>query len=440
MFESLTTRLQQVFKNLGRHATLSEADVDASLREVRLALLEADVNYKVVKEFLGRVKERAIGAEVSKSLNPSQQMVKIIHQELIRELGEPGKLNLTGDLPRVILLVGLQGSGKTTTTAKLARLLRSKGERVWLIAADTYRPAAVQQLNVLADEIKVNFYSQDIQNPVKVCQNGVKAAARGGASVVLVDTAGRSQIDPAMMDELAEINKKVSPVEILLVADAMTGQEAVNIAAGFKERIPLSGLILSKMDGDARGGAAISMRSVTGVPIKFIGTGEARDALELFAPDRLASRILGMGDVLSLIEKAEATIDQEAAAESAERMLKGEFTLEDFAQQLQQVRKMGPFSKILDMMPGGIAQARDQIDSVAAEKQMIHTLAIIQSMTLKERKNPRILNGSRKRRIAAGSGTSVQQVNQLIGKYRQMKKLLGTIGKRGSGLSIPGFR
>ncbi|MBN1266849.1 MAG: signal recognition particle protein [Anaerolineales bacterium] len=440
MFESLTNRLQQVFKNLSRQAKLSEADVDASLREVRLALLEADVNYQVVKEFLARVRERAIGAEVSKALNPSQQMVKIIHEELIRELGEPGKLNLTGQLPRAILMVGLQGSGKTTTTAKLARILRAKGERVWMVAADTYRPAAIQQLKILAEEIDVPFFSQDNENPVKVCEKGFESAARGGASVVLMDTAGRSQIDPAMMEELAAIHTRIQPVEILLVADAMTGQEAVNIAAGFKERIPLTGLILTKMDGDARGGAAISMRSVTGVPIKYIGTGEARDALELFAPDRLASRILGMGDVLSLIEKAEATIDQEAAAESAERMLKGEFTLEDFAQQLQQVRKMGPFSKILDMLPGGMAPAREQIDSEAAEKQMVHTLAIIQSMTLKERRNPRILNGGRKRRIAAGSGTSVQQVNQLINQYRQMKKLLGTIGKRGTGLSIPGLR
>jgi len=439
MFESLSERLQQVFKNLSRKAKRSDADVDAGGREVRLALPEADVNYQVVRQLLARVRERAIGAEVSKALNPSQQIIKIINQELITELGEPGRLLLSGELPRPILMVGLQGSGKTTTTAKLARMLRSKGERVWVVAADTYRPAAVQQLRVLAEEIDVPFFSLEDKDPVTVCEKGLQAAARGGASVVLFDTAGRSQIDPAMMGEISAINSKVKPVEVLLVADAMTGQEAVHIAAGFKESVPLTGLILTKMDGDARGGAAISMRAVTGVPIKFIGTGEGRDALEPFAPDRLASRILGMGDVLSLIERAESTVFDEDAAESAQRMLKGEFTLEDFAQQLQQVRKMGPFGKILEALPGNL-QIRDQVDSEQAEKQMVHTLAIIQSMTLKERRNPRILNGSRKRRIAEGSGTSVQQVNQLINQYRQMKKLLGTIGKRGSGLPFPGLR
>ncbi len=440
MFETLSDRLQQAFKNLSRKAKLSEADVDAGLREVRLALLEADVNYQVVKDFLARVRTRAVGAEVSRALNPSQQIIKIIHEELIAELGEPGKLNLTGPMPRPVLLVGLQGSGKTTTAAKLARMLRSKGERVWLVAADTYRPAAVKQLQVLAEEVGVGFFSLEHGKPVQVCEQGYQAAARAGATAVLFDTAGRSQIDTELMNELADINNKIRPVEILLVADAMTGQEAVNIAGGFKERIPLSGLILTKMDGDARGGAAISMRTITGVPIKFIGTGEAREALEVFAPDRLASRILGMGDVLSLIEKAEASIDQEQAAKSAERMLKGEFTLEDFAEQLQQVRKMGPINKILEMLPGGLAPASGQIDNQAAEKQMTHTLAMIQSMTPKERRNPKILNGSRKRRVAAGSGTTVQEVNQLIGQYRQMKKLLGTIGKRGKGLQIPGLR
>lgn len=441
MFESLSERLQTVFKNLGRKAKLSEADVDAGLREVRLALLEADVNYQVVKQFLARVRTRAVGTEVSRALNPSQQLIKVIHEELIAELGEPGRLNLTGEQPRAVMLVGLQGSGKTTTAAKLARLLRSKGERVWLIAADTYRPAAVDQLKILADEIGTGFFALEDGDPIEVCKQGVQAAGRGGASVALLDTAGRSQIDDALMQELSAISSRINPVETLLIADAMTGQEAVNIASGFRQHIPLTGLILTKMDGDARGGAAISMRSVTGVPIKFIGTGESRDALEVFAPERLASRILGMGDMLTLIEKAEATIDQESAEKSARRMLKGEFTLEDFAEQLQQVKKMGPLNKIMDMLPGGMAPQADQIDNELAEKQMLHTLAIIQSMTPGERRNPRVLNGSRKRRIAAGSGTSVQQINQLINQYRQMKKLLGTIGKRGSrGLPFPGLR
>lgn len=432
MFENLTERLQGVFKKLSRKAKLSEVDVDSALREVRLALLEADVNYQVVKSFLARVRERAIGHEVSKALNPTQQIIQIINQELIAALGEPQRLNLTGETPRVIMLVGLQGSGKTTTSAKLARWLRQQGERVWMIAADTYRPAAIDQLIILGQELTIPVYSDPSKTPPELCVDGIKKARKDGASVVLLDTAGRSQLDQPMMDELEAIQRKTNPVEILLIADAMTGQEAVNIATGFQEQLGLTGLILTKMDGDARGGAAISMRTVTGVPIKFIGTGEARDAFETFEPDRLASRILGMGDILSLIEKAEAAMDQDVVMHSTERMLKGEFTLEDFANQLQQVRKMGPLGKVLEMLPGGMGAGlpRD-IDSSAAEKKLLHTQAIIQSMTPGERQNPRILNARRKRRIAAGSGTNVQEVNQLLRQYRQMRKLLGTIGKRG---------
>jgi len=440
MFETLTERLQRVFTNLGRRGKLREQDVDEALREIRFALLDADVHYSVVKNLLNVVKERSLSDEVSKALNPSQQVIKILNQEMTSALGEPARLTLSGPTPRVFMLVGLQGSGKTTTAAKLAKWLRANGERTWLVAADPYRPAAVEQLKILGDDLDIPVYSDASLSPPDVCAAGIESGAKGGATVVILDTAGRSQIDAEMMQELQEVKQRVEPIETILVADAMTGQEAVNIAAGFHQAIGLTGLILSKIDGDARGGAAISMRSVTGVPIKFLGTGENLDALESFEPERLASRILGMGDVLSLIEKAETVYDQEQAEEQVGRLLSGEFTLDDFSEQLSQVQSMGPMSKILELLPGGFGGMASQIDSHEAEKQMIHSKAIIQSMTTQERRRPDILNGKRRRRIAAGSGTTVQQVNQLLRSYKQMKKMFKMVGKRGLKGLPPGLR
>ncbi|MES0343649.1 MAG: signal recognition particle protein [Anaerolineales bacterium] len=429
VFESLSTKLQTVFKELSRHGKLRPEDIDSALREIRLALLEADVHYQVVKDLLKHVKERALGEDVSRSLNPAQQVIRIIHQELVAVLGEPEHLRLQGAKPRVILLVGLQGSGKTTTAAKLARKLKGQGERTMLIAADPYRPAAATQLEVLGAEIDVPVFTSTDRNPAKICTDGFDKARKGGVSVVIIDTAGRLQIDEPMMEELRTIKAATDPTETLLIVDAMTGQEAVQIAQGFNTAVNLTGLILTKMDGDARGGAAISMRAITGMPIKFIGVGEARDALETFDPERLASRILGMGDVLSIIEKAEAAIEKEAVEAQTERLLQGEFTLEDFAQQLAMMRQMGPVSKLLEALPSGVTG--NQIDSQDAESQLVFTQAILQSMTAQEKRKPEILNASRKRRIARGSGTSVQQINQLLRQHRQMRKMMKQIGKRG---------
>ena len=431
MFENLTDRLNGVFDKLRRRGKLSERDVDAAMREVRLALLEADVNYMVVKDFVARVRERSIGHEVSKALNPGQQVVKIVNEELIETLGEPVPLNLRGQRPHVIMLAGLQGSGKTTAAGKLARILRSQGERVLLVAADPYRPAAVQQLQTLGQRLNVEVYSEPGVAPPDLARNALQKARRGGFSVIILDTAGRSQLDDQLMDELQAINRKVELTEVLLVVDAMIGQESVNIAQGFRDSVPLTGLILTKIDGDARGGAAISIRSVTGVPIKYLGTGESLDALEVYDPSRLSSRILGMGDVIGLIEKAEAALDQEVAKRQAERLMSGEFTLEDFAEQLGQVRKMGPIGQILDMLPGGMGQMAKDVDYREAENQLKMTEAIISSMTLKERRNPKLLNASRRRRIAAGSGTEVQDVNRLLKQYREARRLFKTIKKSG---------
>ncbi|MGB9674446.1 MAG: signal recognition particle protein [Anaerolineales bacterium] len=436
MFENLTNRLEEVFKQLRKHGKLSEKDVDTALREVRLALLEADVNYQVVKDFVGRVRERAIGAEVSKALNPAQQVIKIVNEELIATLGQPARLNLTGPKPRVIMLVGLQGSGKTTATAKLARILRSQGERVMLVAADPYRPAAIKQLQTLGEKLDVPVFADEKLHPAQLCAQAQAKALQGGYSVVIIDTAGRSQLNQELMDELSAIRQKVNPIEILLVVDAMIGQESVNVAKGFHQSVPISGLILTKMDGDARGGAAISIRSVTGVPIKFLGTGEGLDALEVYDPNRLASRILGMGDVLGLIEKAESALDQKAAQEQAQRLMAGEFNLEDFAQQLKQLRKMGPLAQIMEMLPGGLGQMAKQISPQDAEKQFKITEAIINSMTPYERRHPDVLNASRRRRIALGSGTQVQDVNKLMKQFRETQRLFKTIKKSGTkGLS-----
>lgn len=436
MFENLTERLNDIFKQLRRRGKLSEQDVDAALREVRLALLEADVNYGVVKDFIARVRTRSVGHEVSRALNPAQQVIKIVHEELIATLGIPERLNLSGERPRIIMLAGLQGSGKTTSAAKLARLLRSQGERVLLVAADPYRPAAIQQLQILGERLNIPVYTEEGVKPPELAVRARQKGQQGGFSVILMDTAGRSQLDQALMDELSAITQRVHPVETLLVVDAMTGQEAVNIAQGFRQAVPLTGLILTKMDGDARGGAAISIRHVTGVPIKLLGTGESLEALEVFEPTRLATRILGMGDILGLIEKAEAALDEQTARHQTEKMLAGEFTLEDFAQQLKQVRRMGPIAQLLEMFPGGVGQMARQIAPQEAENQLKKTEAIISSMTVRERRNPKLLNGSRRRRIARGSGTEVQDVNRLIKQYQEAQRLFKSLKKSG-GRGLP---
>ena len=440
MFESLSDKLQGVFKKLANRGKLSEGDVDAALREVRLALLEADVNYKVTKDFVARVKERAIGAEVMRSLTPAQQVVKIVNEELINTLGAPAKMDLSGSPPHVVMLVGLQGSGKTTTAAKLALDLRKRGQRPLLVAADTRRPAAVTQLEVLGQQLDVPVHSEGTKvSPPAICAHALKRADDGAYSVVILDTSGRLHVDDQLMTELEKIKGKVSPQEVFLVADAMTGQDAVRVADEFNQRVGLTGLILTKIDGDARGGAAISIRAVTGVPIKYLGVGEKLDALESFYPDRLASRILGMGDVLTLIEKAEATLDQEQALAMGKKLVQGEFDLEDFLGQLHEVKKLGPLSQLLEMVPG-FSQLKTELTPEITDKQMKMVEAIINSMTVAERRNPRIINASRKRRIARGSGTTVQDVNMLLGQFRQMQRMMKqlTSGRRRGLLSMLG--
>lgn len=437
MFENLTERLNEVFTNLRRRGKLSEEDVDVAMREVRMALLEADVHYSVVKGFVARVRERSIGAEVSKALNPAQQVIKIVNEELIATLGEPERLNLAGPRPRVIMMVGLQGSGKTTAAAKVARLLRSQGERVLLVAADPYRPAAIKQLQTLGERVGVNVFTQENVMPPELSARAFDTAQKGGVTVMIIDTAGRSQLDQNLMDELRAIQKRVSVAEILLVVDSMVGQEALHIAEGFRDTVSLTGLILTKMDGDSRGGAAISIRSVTGVPIKFLGTGEGIEALEVYDPGRLSSRILGMGDMIGLIERAEAMFDEKTSRHQAERMMKGEFTLEDFANQLRQMRKMGPIQQILDMLPGNLGQAARGIDPKDAERQLRMTEAIIGSMTSQERRHPDVLNASRRRRIARGSGTDVQDVNRILKQFREAQRLMKTLQKTGGRRGLP---
>ena len=431
MFENLTQRLEDVFKGLRRRGKLSESDVDAAMREVRLALLEADVNYGVVKDFVARVRERSIGQEVSKALNPGQQVVKIVNEELINTLGPADRLNLSGAAPHTIMLIGLQGSGKTTAAGKLGRILRSQGERVLLVACDPYRPAAVRQLETLGERLNIPVAYEPGLTPPELAKQALDKAQKGGFTVIILDTAGRSQLDNSLMEELRAIQSRVNPAEVLLVVDAMIGQESVNIAKGFREVIPLTGLILTKMDGDARGGAAISIRSVTGVPIKYLGTGEALEAIETYDPNRLAGRILGMGDILGLIEKAESAYDEKEAKEQAEKLMTGDFTLQDFADQLRQIRKMGSFSQLLEMMPGGMGQMARQISPQDAERQLKLTEAIINSMTKQERRKPDVLNASRRRRIASGSGTEVQDVNRLMKQFRETQRLFKTIKKSG---------
>jgi len=436
MFDSLTEKLQATFNQLARKGRLSDSDVDAGLRDVRLALLEADVNYRVVKEFIARVRERAIGSEVARSLSPAQQIVKIVHEELIALLGQPARLNLSGQPPHVIMLVGLHGSGKTTMAAKLGLFLRRDGHKPLLVAADPYRPAAITQLEVLGKQLDIPVHAEDVGvEPADVSVHAVRRAGNGAHSAVILDTAGRLQIDDAMMDELEDIKRRVSPAEILLVADAMTGQEAVRVAEGFHARLGLTGLILTKVDGDARGGAALSIRNVTGVPIKFLGVGEKTDAIEAFHPDRLASRILGMGDVLTLIERAESAFDQEQARRMEQKLRQASFDLEDFRQQLREIKKMGPLDQLLEMIPG-FGQISRQLPADLTEKQMKRAEAIIDSMTPGERRNPQLIGGSRKRRIALGSGTSVQEVNQLLNQFRDMQRMMKQVssGRAGGGL------
>jgi signal recognition particle subunit SRP54 len=442
MLQTLSHRLQEIFQRLSRRGVLSEADVDAALREVRLALLEADVHFSVAKDFLARVRARAVGSEVSKALNPAQQVIKIVHEELVATLGPAAPWNPVGPKPRVVLLAGLQGSGKTTTAAKLAKLLREEGERVLLVAADIQRPAAIRQLQLLGEQIGAPVFAADGKTPTQICAGALEHARRGGETLVLLDTAGRQQADDALMAELSSIVKAVNPAERILVADAMTGQEAVRIAEGFHKAIGLTGLILTKMDGDARGGAAISMRAVTGVPIRWIGTGEGLDGLEEFDPERMAGRILGMGDMLGLIRRAEETFKQEELHQQAEQILGGEFTLQDLLDQMRKMRKLGPLDKFLDMLPAGgglpgagkahITPEQQQ----QAEVDLRRKEAILCSMTLEERRAPDLLNGSRKRRIARGSGTEVQEVNQLLKLFQQMRKMMKMLGKSGGrGLS-----
>jgi len=431
MFENLQTKLNAVFDKLASRGKLTEQDVDVALREVRLALLEADVNFKVVKDLMARVRERAVGVEVMRSLTPAQQVVKIVHEELLSTLGPPSRLDLSGPTPHVVMLVGLQGAGKTTTAAKLALSLRKGNRRSLLVAADTYRPAAVTQLEVLGKQLDIPVHSEGTSvPPPEIVSHAMRRAREGAYDVVLLDTAGRLQISDQMMQELEDIKAVARPQEVLLVADAMTGQEAVNVARGFHERVGLTGLILTKVDGDARGGAAISMREVTGVPIKYLAVGEKLDALEPFHPDRLASRILGMGDVLSLIERAGETMDRTEAEQMGRKIVKGEFNLDDFLKQLQQIKKMGPLGQVLDMIPGMGRMTKDLAPEVT-DKQMRRIEAIINSMTRAERLDPRALNASRKRRVAHGSGTTVQEVNDLLNQFRQMQRLMKQLGGGG---------
>ncbi len=432
MFEILSEKLGKVFRLLGNKGKLTEKDIDEGLRQVRLALLEADVNFKVVKDFIGRVRERALGAEVQQSLTPGQQVVKIVNEELVATLGkEPSRLSASGQPPFVAMLVGLQGSGKTTTAAKLALHLKHSGQRPMLVAADNRRPAAIEQLVTLGKQLDIPVYSEGTNvSSQDVCAHALAKAKSLAATWVIVDTAGRLHSDEEMMKELAGVRKTLHPAEVLLVVDAMTGQDAVRSAEDFHARVNLTGLILTKMDGDARGGAALSIRWVSGVPIKFIGVGEKVDALEPFYPDRLASRLMGMGDVLTFIEKAEAAFDESQAEELKRKVEKASFDLEDFLSQLRTVKQMGPVGQLLDMLPG-VSRLAAKLPEGMEEKQLQKVEAMILSMTAGERRNPGIIGGSRRRRIARGSGVQPHDVNQLLNQFHQMQKLMkmGVKGK-----------
>lgn len=425
VFESLSDKLQNTLSALRGKGKLSEKDIDVAMREVKLALLEADVNFKVVKDFIKTVKERSLGSEVLDSLTPGQQVIKIVNEELTKLMGTGEAKIDYSKKPTIIMMCGLQGAGKTTTSGKLANMMKKNGKRPLLVACDVYRPAAIKQLQVVGDSVDVPVFSMgDKISPVDIAKAGVEHAKRNGNDVVLIDTAGRLHVDENLMEELIEINNEVNPSEILLVLDAMTGQDAVNVAASFDEKLSLTGAILTKLDGDARGGAALSIRTVTDVPIKFIAMGEKLDQIEVFHPDRMASRILGMGDVLSLIEKAQDAMDVEKTKELEEKLRKNDLDFEDFLTQLEQIQNLGPLDKLLDLVPG-IGSMKAQLGEVDTNgKEINKTKAIIQSMTVEERRNPQIMNGSRKKRIAKGSGTSVQDVNRLIKQFNEMKKMM----------------
>jgi signal recognition particle subunit SRP54 len=433
MFEVLSEKLSAVFRLLGSRGKLSEKEIDEALRQVRLALLEADVNFKVVKDFITRVKERSLGKEVMESLSPDQQMIKIVNEELIKTLGDDASSKLTSvsQPPAVVMMVGLQGSGKTTTAAKLALLLKHGGQKPLLVAADNRRPAAIEQLVTLGKQLGVPVYNEDPKAATwNICAHALAEAKRIAATHLIIDTAGRLHIDEELMAELGQIKKVVKPDEVLLVVDAMTGQDAVRVAEEFHAKVNLTGLIMTKMDGDARGGAALSIRWVSGVPIKFIGVGEKVDALEPFYPDRLASRILGMGDMLTFIEKAEKSFDEKKAMELQKKIQKSGFNLEDFLDQLKTIRKMGPITQIVEMLPG-VSKLASRLPDGAQEAQLKKVESIVLSMTPEERRNPSIIGGSRRKRIARGSGTATHDVNQLLNQFSQMQKLMkmGASGK-----------
>ncbi len=441
MFDTLSERFEGIFRKLRSRGRLSEADVDEVAREIRLALLEADVNVRVVKAFVTRLKERATGAEVTKSLSPAQQVIKIVHEELAGTLGaSTAKLKAPSRPPAVVVLVGLQGSGKTTAAAKLAKQQAGIGRTPLLVAADLQRPAAVEQLRVLGERAGVSVASSGT-DPVEVARAGVKEAERLGSTVVIVDTAGRLQIDDDLMAELARVVDATHPTDVLLTIDAMTGQEAVEVAREFAARVPLTGVVLTKLDGDARGGAALSVKEITGLPILFASVGEKLDDFEAFHPDRMASRILGMGDVLTLIEKAEATFDADQAKAAEEKLRSGRFTLDDFLEQMRQMKKMGPLQSIVGMLPGVPRELRDaELD----ERELDRVEAIICSMTPAERQDPSIINGSRRHRIAVGSGTSTQQVNAMLKQFKMVQQMMRTMtkgskGKKRGRLAVPGF-
>ncbi|OGR17004.1 MAG: signal recognition particle protein [Desulfobacterales bacterium GWB2_56_26] len=435
MFENLTDRLEGVFKKLRGHGKLSEENISEALREVRGALLEADVNFKVAKDFIAGITAKAIGREVSKSLSPGQQIIKIVHEELVELLGGTAQqIKLDGRQPVVIMMAGLQGSGKTTTSGKLAKQLKEKGRRPYLVPADIYRPAAIEQLQVLGSRLEVPVHpSTAATRPVDICRQAMSEAALKNYDTLIIDTAGRLHVDEMLMNELKEIQAAIPLTEILFVADAMTGQDAVTVADKFNSDLEITGIILTKMEGDARGGAALSIKNITGKPIKFVGVGEGLDALEIFHPERVASRILGMGDILTLIEKAEAVVDKNEAERIAKKLKRNQFTLEDFLDQIQQIKKMGSLEKILDMVPG-INKLRQLKDVPKPdERELIKTEAIIRSMTGKERKNHLIINPSRRMRIAAGSGTTVGDVNRVLKSYSEMLKMMKKIsGKPGA--------
>ena len=448
MFDSLSDKLQRIFKNMRGEGKLTASNMEEALREIRVALLEADVHFKVVKQFIEEVKAKAMGEEVLSALSPGQQVIKIVRDELTKMLGShQSRLRFANEPPTVILIVGLQGSGKTTSAAKLARFLNKEGNKPQLVSVDVYRPAARHQLSILAKNVNTPIYEGTAEEtkPLELARSARREATQAGRDILLVDTAGRQHIDDQLMGELHELKEVLNPTEILFVADAMTGQDAVRSADEFHKRLGITGVILTKMDGDARGGAALSIRSITGQPLKFVGVGEKADALEAFFPERVASRILGMGDVLSLIDRVQESIDQETAEKMQEKLLGDDFTLEDFRDQIKQLQKLGPLGKLLDMMPQ-MGLLKDLKNTKIDENEVDRVVAIIDSMTPKERRNHMLINGSRRRRIAKGSGTSVQDVNNLLKQYAQARKMMksftghaGLLGKKLSKMKLPGL-